>query len=240
MQQSHSEQMPATTAVRDTERRSSRSRRTRLKIVAALAGLLSSLAVMGAPGPASAQVPPLPDFELVPCPAGMTEFRFIAIQANRLHWVWEGYRYTLVSATPRFAVSDVQVLDNTGSDLDVENFTITSERSETHTISTTVGVAVNNVREFLNTNVSVNVVSSVTTRLGVAFTVRVPARTRFTAQYGVEVFDVQYYIEAWRFSDPSMRGQPPPVGAVACKEWGLYPQSTVAPTPADAWRLVSG
>jgi hypothetical protein len=237
MQWFHNRKTATTTLAGDGR---TRSLRAKLKVLVALAGLISGLAVMGAPGPASAQIPPLPDFELVPCPSGMTEFRFIAIQANRMHWVWEGYRYTLVSATPRFAVSDIQVLDNTGSDIPVENLTITSERSETHTISTTVGVSVNNVRDFLNANVSVNVVSSVTTKLGVAFTVQIPARTRFTAQYGVEVYDVQYYIEAWRFSDPSMRGQPPPAGAVACKERGLHPQSTVAPTVAETWRLVSG
>lgn len=205
-------------------------RRIRLGMVVALAGLLSGLMVAIAPSPASAGA-------IVPCPAGATDWRVVERHGRTGITRWEGYRYTLVSAAPRFAVSDAHVLDNSGTDIEV-NYTITAERTQTHQVSTTVGISVKHedVLEFLTTNVSLNVVSTVTTKFGVSFTVKIPPRTRLVAEYGVEVFDVSYYVEAWR-SAYLPYGSPPPQVGGHCEEWGYYPQSTVAPTVYETWRL---
>jgi hypothetical protein len=202
---------------------------TRLGAFTALAGLLAALAVTVAPSPANAGA-------IVSCPNGITEWRIA--EATRTGQVrWEGYRYTLVSTTPRFAVSDGHVLDNSGTDIPVD-YTISSERSQTYTVSVAVGVQSKpeETLKFLTTNVNVSVVSSVTTKLGVSFKLTVPARTRLTAEYGVEVYDVSYYVEAWRSSFRS-RNLPPPSPGERCEEWGYYPQSTVAPTVYQTWRL---
>jgi hypothetical protein len=205
-----------------------RSGRTRLSTLVALAGLLPGLLVVTA-GTASAGA-------IVPCPAGVTDWRPVAGSQRGLRW--EGYRYTLVSSRPRFAISDAHVLDNSGTDLPV-NYMITSERTQTHTVSTTIGISTKpeSVLQFLTTTVSVNVVSTISTKLGVTFSLTVPARTRLTAEYGVEVFDIEYYVEAWRSDGLLPLGAPPPPTGGRCEEWGYYPQSTVAPTLYETWKL---
>jgi hypothetical protein len=203
--------------------------RARFGVVAGLAGLLSALVVTIAPSPASAGA-------IVPCPNGITEWRVAAYAGRGSSQQWEGYRYTLISATPRFAVSDAKVLDN-GTDIPVE-YTVTSERSRTYTVAVAVGVQASPEKTlaFLTANVNVTVTSAVTTKLGETFKLTVPARTRFVAEYGVEVYDVSYYIEAWR-SEFMRRDRPPPSPGDRCEEWGYYPQSTVAPTVYETWRL---
>lgn len=212
--------------------------RNRRRVAAGLAGVLAGLTVVLAPHPANAQI--IPDPSLIPCPTDITEWVMIAppIGFPSIDAIWEGHRYTFNSSTPRFAISDIQILDNTGSSLPTEH-TITSERTETHTVSVTVGVEASGegVLDFLKANVSVNVVRTVTTKLGVSFRQTIPPHTRFTAEYGVEVHDVSYNIEAWRVRNKSF--SPPPPGSM-CKPWGLHPQSTVAPTLAETWRLRTG
>jgi hypothetical protein len=200
--------------------------RTRIGAITGLAGLLSALAVVVMPNPASAGA-------IVACPNGITEWRIA--QINRVRVRWEGYRYTLVSATPRFAVSDAKVLDN-GTSVPVE-YTVTSERTQRHAVTVAVGVEAKpaTTLSFLTTSVSVNVVSEITTKRGVTFKLSVPPLTRLTAEYGTEVYDVNYYIEAWR-SDWRPINQPPSAGD-RCEEWGYYPQNTVAPTVYETWRL---
>jgi hypothetical protein len=188
--------------------RRSRSRLNRPAVLIVLGGLLSGLVVTLTPGVASAGA-------IVTCPAGITEWKLIAGVAPGTApsaapdgfpgiWsnVWEGYRYTLVSATPQFLVSDGRALDN-GTDSPV-NFTITSSISKTYRISATVGISANNVKGFLTANVSSSIESSVTTSIGVTLSTTVPPRTRLIAEYGTDVYQVSYYIEAWRWRGPPL------------------------------------
>ncbi|MCA2230480.1 hypothetical protein [Nonomuraea aurantiaca] len=189
----------------------------------ALASLLASLFVAVTPGVANAG-------NIVPCPADITEWR--GIGPLRPGYRWEGYRYTLLSAAPYFLVSEGQLLDN-GTDSTVP-YTITTTRSTTFRITSAVGVQAGKAEDFLKTNVSTTIEASRTTSLGVSFTVQVPPRTRLIAEYGVEAYQVNYAIEAWRAT--AGPNNPPPTGA-RCEEWGYYPQSGTAPTYTEGWRL---
>ncbi|MFY1690987.1 hypothetical protein [Plantactinospora sp. WMMB782] len=200
--------------------------RARLGVLSLLAGGLAVPAVAVAPGVASAGA-------IVPCPASITSWRVIS---NGRGWrVWEGYRYTLHSATPTFLVSDGQLLDN-GTDSTV-NYTITSRVSRTFSIQTTVGITASGQQDFFTTNISTQIVATQVTERGVSIAVPVPPRSRLIAEYGVEAYQVSYAVEAWR-TTTSLSGQPATGGR--CEEWGYYPQNTTAPTHLEGWRLRTG
>lgn len=226
--------VPATRGVRRTRQRA-------FGALATLTALLSGFVVTATPSVANAGA-------IVPCPAGITEWRLISgyypgyappsradtdgivIPIN----IWEGYRYTLVSAVPQFLISDGRALDN-GTDSPV-NYTITSSVSKTYRISATVGISATLVKDFLTSNVSSSIESSVTTSIGVTLSTAVPPRTRLIAEFGTDVYQVSYYIEAWRYRVVGRLG-PPAAGTAGCEEWGYYPQSTQAPTRLETWRL---
>nr|MDT0662998.1 hypothetical protein [Micromonospora sp. DSM 115978] len=197
----------------------------RVGTLVALAGLLSAFTAAVTPGAASAGA-------WVACPAGITEWK--PVQGNRAGQRWEGYRYTLHSVTPIFQVSDGRLLDNSGTDLTL-TYTLSSSVSRTYSISQTVGVQTN-AQGFMTANVSSSIVSSITTAIGVTITTTVPPRTRLVAEYGVESYQVTYAIEAWRTRFIPYNQQPPGSSG-QCEEWGYYPQSTVAPTRLEGWRL---
>ncbi|MCE6996259.1 hypothetical protein LZG04_15850 [Saccharothrix sp. S26] len=220
--------------------------------LAAIGALLSGFFVVIAPGVASAGA-------IVACPSGITEWKLLAgvrpkgfqdpkgsldteaSPSGAPPWrnLWEGYRYTLVSAVPQFLVSDGRALDN-GTDAPV-SYSVTSSVSKTYKISATTGVSAEKVKDFLNFNVSTSIESSVTTQIGVTFSTVVPPRTRLIAEYGTDVYQVTYYIEAWRWRGPVAVAAPPPApGTAGCEEWGYYPQSTLAPTRLETWRLRNG
>ncbi|GIG86824.1 hypothetical protein [Plantactinospora endophytica] len=200
--------------------------RARLGVLTLLAGGLAVPVVAVAPGAASAGA-------IVPCPDSITDWRLIA--QSRAGRVWEGYRYTLHSATPIFLVSDGQLLDN-GTDSTV-NYTITSRVSRTFTIQSTVGISATGQDKFFTTNVSTQIVMTQVTERGVSIAVPVPPRTRLIAEYGVEAYQVAYAVEAWRA--PTRLDQQPVTGG-RCEEWGYYPQSATAPTHIEGWRLRIG
>ncbi|MFD0883128.1 hypothetical protein ACFQ08_00915 [Streptosporangium algeriense] len=196
-----------------------RSWRTRLGATASIAILFSGLLT---PGTAHAG-------DIVPCPANITEWKFIGI--NRSGFIWEGYRFTTLSVTPQFLIGDGRVLDN-NTDLPV-NYTISSSVSQTYTVSASTGVTAN-VGSYLTHSVNSSIVMSRTTAIGVTLATTVPAHTRLIAEYGVEGYDVSYAIEAWRVK---RRNNVPPTTGDQCEEWGWYPQRTIAPTHLEGWRL---
>jgi hypothetical protein len=189
----------------------------------ALVGVVSALAVAIAPGTANAA--------LVPCPGNITEW---VVTGNvRGIIAWEGHRFTLVSATPTFLVSDSRTIDN---QLDTSvSTTVASSISQTYTVSTTVGVTAN-PSNFFSTTVSASIVRSVTTTIGVSVTATVPPHTRVIAEYGVAGYVVDYIVEAWGTLAPG--GTPP--GVRPCNEFGSFPQHTTAPTISEGWRLRVG
>ncbi|MEO3925765.1 hypothetical protein ABGB07_18115 [Micromonosporaceae bacterium B7E4] len=200
--------------------------RARLGVLTLLAGVLAVPAVAVGPGVASAGA-------IVPCPDTITDWRLLS--SGRFGRVWEGYRYTLHSATPTFLASDGQLLDN-GTDSTV-SYTITSRVSRTFSVQATVGISATGQDRFFTTNVSTQIVMTQVTELGVSIAVPVPPRSRLIAEYGVEAYQVSYAVEAWR---ASTRVTDEPVPGGRCEEWGYYPQSTTAPTHIEGWRLRTG
>lgn len=212
---------------------------------AALVGfgaLMAGFVVAVTPGVASAGA-------IVTCPAGITEWKLISGVAPRSAapngfpgiWfnTWEGYRYTLVSAVPQFLVSDGRALDNLTDS--PATFTISSSVSRTYRISATIGISTAGTKDFLTANVSTSIEASVTTSIGVTVSTTVAPHTRVIAEYGTEVYQVSYYIEAWRWRGPAFTAVPPPTaGTAGCEEWGYYPQNTQAPTNLQTWRLRNG
>ncbi|MFC4115153.1 hypothetical protein [Nonomuraea zeae] len=198
-----------------------RRRHSRLGAVASIALLLSGLLT-----PTAAHAG-----QIVPCPASITEWRRVLQTGRPPVSIWEGYRFTTLSVTPQFLISDGRQLDN-NTDLSV-GYEIQSSVSRTHSVSATTGVTAN-VGTYLTANVSSTIEMSRTTAIGVTLTVTVPPRTRLIAEYGVEGYNVSYAVEAWRVRRV---GSGTPAPGDQCEEWGYYPQNTIAPTHLEGWRL---
>ena len=179
----------------------------------ALAGLLAGLAVVATPSPAHAGA-------IVACPA--YDGRAIVGFRNG-KFVWEYYRYYLLSVAPQFRVSDGRSLDNQTDA--VASYTITSQVSVTYQVTVTYGVQAQ-FMNVLTTNVSSSVVASRTTQIGVVISVNVPPRTKLIAEYGVDGYDVSSGTAAWRTTDGRW-----------CEEWGWYPVQNFVPTVNEGWRL---
>lgn len=197
--------------------------RARLGVVTSIAVLLSELLT---PSAAYAGA-------VIPCPAGITEWRHIAQTGRPPVHIWEGYRFTTLSVTPQFLISDGRFLDN-NTDLPI-SYTISSSVSKTYSVSVTTGVTAN-IGSYLTTNVSSNIVMTRVTAVGVSLTTTVPPRTRLIAEYGVEGYNVSYGVEAWRVR--RIKSGTPATGD-QCEELGYYPQNTIAPTHLEGWRLTT-
>jgi hypothetical protein len=191
-------------------------------VVASAAALLTALVV---PSPAHASADVL-------CPHNLiTEWRRTGTWLGLTGW--QGYRFTTLSATPKFLISDGRTLTN-NTDLPV-TYTIASSVSQTFSVSATAGITAN-AGSYLTASVSSNIVMSRTTALGVTLSTTVPPRSTFIAEYGVDGFDVSYLVEAW--STVYVGDNPPPTDVQwGCTEMGTFPQQTLAPTHLEGWRL---
>lgn len=188
-------------------------RKMRIKVLAPLIGLASIAALSITPGTASAGA-------IVPCP---TDYHHVQMpRPFEIYFL----RYTILSSTPVFRVSDGRVLDN-GLPFPVE-YTITSSVSQTVAVTVSVGSQVT-LTEQLQLNVSTQIVASRTTQIGVTIQTTVPANSRMIAEYGVESYYVTFGTSMWRWR-----------GGNTCEEWGWYPQATYAPTQLEGWRLRLG
>jgi hypothetical protein len=185
----------------------------RIGTAVALAGLLAGLTVVVTPGAAHAGA-------IVPCPA--YDGRAIVDFRNG-KFVWEYYRYHLLSVTPQFRVSDGRSLDNQTDA--VAAYTISSSVSVAYQVTITYGIQAQ-FMNVLTTNVSTSVVASRTTQIGVSINISVPPRTRLIAEYGVDGYDVSSATSAWRT-----------VNGRECEEWGWYPAQNFVPTVNEGWRL---
>ncbi|WP_189161936.1 hypothetical protein [Sphaerisporangium melleum] len=144
----------------------------------------------------------------------------------------EGYRYTAISTTPTFNVSDARVVDNA---LDSPiNATFTSSQSRTWRISVTVGVTAE-LTSYLQTNVSTQIVQERTTAIGVNASLVVPPHSRVTGQYGVQAYDVAYDAQKY-WSWPANTSKP----REKCWDQGTQRGATNAPTVTEGWRFIAG
>lgn len=202
-----------------------RMRSWRLAATTTLAMLIAGLATVAAPTPAHAGTYG-PD---IPCPSD-PNIIWTLRGAGRVP-VWEGIHYSVLSATPTFAVSDGRVVDNTLSE--PIQATFTSQQSRMHQITVTIGTSAQLTNK-LQANVSVAIVQSRTTAIGVNATVTVPANSRVIGRYGVEAFDVAYDAQVvWQSVDVRKPGS---FGG-HCWDRGTQRAGTLAPTVVEGWRF---
>lgn len=181
----------------------------RAVLVTLIAGFVSAIV----PGSASAGA-------IVPCP---TDYHDVSMpKPFEIYF----YKYTILSSTPVFRVSDGRVLDN-GLPFPV-NYKITSSVSTTVKVVVSVGFQSGATEQF-KTNINTQIEASRTTAIGVEITATVPANSRMIAEYGVESYFINFGASVWRWR-----------GNRGCEEWGWYPQTTYAPTAFEGWRLRLG
>lgn len=179
-----------------------------------------------------------------PSCAGITDWRMIFHVPGTPgglpgHAIWEGHRRNLVSSSPAFLVSDGRSVQN---DLNTPiSATFTSQVSKTHSITVTVGTSAD-LRDWLQLNVSTQIVSSRTTAIGVSATTEVPPHSRVLGEYGLEGFDVTYDVQtlfATKFGYGSETIPPSPSGGgvVQCQDDGTQRVTTEAPTFIEGWRF---
>ncbi|MEV0385843.1 hypothetical protein [Nonomuraea sp. NPDC050643] len=210
-----------------TVEKKSNGRRGKFAAFTALAALIPGLAVVATPGVAHAT-----DFgPVIPCP-NYSDIVWRQTTVGRVA-VFEGYRYTAVSAVSTFNVSDARVVDNT---LDTPiNATFTSSQSRTWRvqITTTVGTA-GELAKSLQASVSTQIVQERTTAIGVDASLVVAPRSRVTGQYGVHAFDVVYDVQTVR-AWPAI-----PNRIERCFDQGVQRGATNAPTFSEGWRFIAG
>lgn len=155
-----------------------------------------------------------------PCPQGVT-------------WRQNGpfiyaYVYTIHSATPTFHVSDArQVSNGLGSPVTV---TLTSLVSRTFSVTTTVGFAAD-LTTTLRTNVSVAIVESRTTAIGVNVQATVPPFSTILGEYGVHGYSVVYDATPYITTPGDLSRN---VCGRSATQSGLR---TDAPTHVEGWRI---
>ncbi|GAA4469175.1 hypothetical protein [Phytohabitans houttuyneae] len=194
-------------------------RRSRLTAWVLTASLAAGLAAVIAPSAAQAGA-------IVPCPSDIQYWHHYAY-LGRLGHMYEGHRYRVVSATPRFLVSDGRAVTN-GLPYPVAA-TVTANQTQTFQVTTTVGVAAQ-LTEQLTINVSTAITQIRSTMIGVSTSFEVPAYSTVYADYGVHGYDVSYYVEKWHRRNAS----------TSCEEWGYYPSTVTAPTYIEGWQLRTG
>lgn len=110
--------------------------------------------------------------------------------------------------------------------------TVTSQTSRTHTITTTVGSSVDLLSVF-HASISVSIVMSTTTSIGVTVQATVAPFSTILAEYGMHGYSVVYDATTYfTTSDDLSRN----ICGNAGTQYGL---STVAPTFVQGWRITS-
>jgi hypothetical protein len=138
------------------------------------------------------------------------------------------YEYTIHSATPTFYVSDARQVSN-GLDTPV-TVTLTSLVSRTFSVTTTVGFAAD-LTTTLRTNVSVAIVQSTTTAIGVNVQATVPPFGAVLGEYGVHGYSVTYDATPYITTPDDFRNN---VCGRSATRHGL---TTEAPTYIEGWRI---
>ncbi|WP_327000467.1 hypothetical protein OHA72_35780 [Dactylosporangium sp. NBC_01737] len=134
----------------------------------------------------------------------------------------EGFQYTILSATPKFNVSDSRsVTNNLTTPVQVE---FNSIRSQTYTVTVERGTSQQLVDK-VNETVSVTVQVQRTSSIGVKASFEVPAMTTVVGEYGVHSYNVSYTARRllWRYN----KGY--------CYDQGTVAGTTNAPTAAEGW-----
>nr|MDT0662993.1 hypothetical protein [Micromonospora sp. DSM 115978] len=184
--------------------------------------MMSGGAVLIAPGTAYAGVFG-PD---IACPTD-PNIVWTTTVAARNTVVYQGHLFTVSSSNRTFIASDGRTVDNGLSSPIVATFT--SQQSRTYTVTTRVGTSAQLTNK-LQTSVSVDIVNSRTTAIGVNAQVTVPAYSRVLGLYGVEVYDVAYTAQTVWMNLPRSK----------CWDRGTQAATTAAPTLIEGWRFTAG
>jgi hypothetical protein len=196
---------------------------TRTGVLGMCFGLVAGLmtAVFGA-GPAAAAA--------IACPGG-PGVQWVVVGGRPP--IWQAYVYTLHTTTQVFNVSETRTVDNT---LDTPvSATFISNKSSTYTLQVTAGTSAS-LAGFLTANVSVTIVQSRTTAIGVSATATVPPRSRVNGLYGVVAYDITYDAHRYRYIGSSA----PKAGERKCGVPDVVTgQTTNAPTYVEGWRIVT-
>ncbi|GIH05389.1 hypothetical protein Rhe02_34560 [Rhizocola hellebori] len=199
-----------------------RSRRARWRqrggTVAALVGLITTVLVVITPSVANAGA-------IVACPTDYTDSRLVKDKRGNIPfgYAFELYRYTILSATPVFVVSNGRILEN-GSDSPFQQ-TVTTTASVTVKVSVSVGVEAGVVGVF-KSSVNSSIETTRTSSIQVSTTVTVLPHTTVIAEYGIDSYRIEFGASVWRTRPGGL-----------CEEWGWYPQTTMAPTVFERWRV---
>lgn len=190
--------------------------------LSAITLLLSALTASLAPGVVVAQVNGAFGPE-IPCPTDPNIIWRSKVFARNLVGL-EGVQYNILSYSPTFVVGESRFVDNP---LDAPiSATFTSSQSTTITVSVTVGTTAQFVDKLQRT-ISVQILMSRTTSIGVNATVEVPPHRRITGMYGTEAFGVSYSGQVvWKNGTGSK-----------CWDRGTQSGSTTAPTVNEGWRF---
>jgi hypothetical protein len=173
--------------------------------------------------PAPVELPPgggTTQGAIVPCPADADDFASGFRGAKGFFF----YKYTILSSTPIFFVSEGRLLDNQTSQ--PVQYQITTSVAQNVQVTVSTGFQQSLTKE-LTTTVNSQIQASRTTSLNVQFSTTVPPNSRFLAEYGIQSYQVEFAASVWKWRGSS------------CEEWGWYPQSTLAPTNVEGWRLTS-
>jgi hypothetical protein len=185
-----------------------------------------SAALIVSPSPAGAAEPSADDLRAMQGSPGIMEAcpTDQNVRWSRILTFYVGHRYTVISSTPTFYASDGTAVDNFLSDPVTATFT--SSVSRTTTITVTAGSSVQ-LLEVLQFNVSVSIVNSRTTAIGVNVTATVPPLTRVTGLYGVDGYDVVYDTQLILRQGTN------------CQYGEVRRGSTAAPTFIEGWRFTA-
>lgn len=197
----------------------------RLRVITALAAMITPFVVVLSPNSAQAAE------TLVPCPtnAGLV-WRMMYIDGSIFPW-WIADRYTVTSATPRFMPADGRSVDNLLDTPITSTFSSSRSRTFTVAITTSIGVGEDLAKE-MQFSVDTEVTASNTTMIGINSTVTVPPHTRVTGEYGVSGYAVTYTVERYR-SHFLINSK------IKCRFDGGQQGSGTAPTNIEGWRFSS-
>ena len=204
--------------------RNSANRRRGLILVSLLAGVVIGL-VGAAPVAVAKPAPPTTNScsgsGCGPCPQGVT-------WRSYLGGLLIGYQYVVRSSTPTFFVSDARQVSN-GLSTPI-TVTVSSQTSRTYTVTTTVGSSVD-LLSVLHASVSVSIVSSRTTSIGVTVQATVQPFSSILAEYGMHGYHVVYDATRYFTSSDDLRRN------VCLNSGTAVGLTTVGPTVTEGWRI---
>jgi hypothetical protein len=161
-----------------------------------------------------------------PCPQGVTWHTV----PGTFGLIYVGYVYVIRSSTPTFYPSDARQVSN-GLSTPI-TVTVSSQTSRTHTVTTTVGFSAD-LLKVLHTSVSVSIVNTTTTAIGVTVQATVAPFSSILAEYGMHGYDIVYDATQYITTKSDL---PNNVCGAGTPQYNL---TTVGPTIVEGWRITS-